>query len=261
MCSSLKVTSGSFQHLQDPCSSVLWADHHGETISRHRCSVIEPPQHIIQQDSRFRVSKGKTVGHYSRYNWSRSHIPEPGSESERSEAALLCGWWLKDAAASWLLLLIWSSISGDADGSKSESLFQMWELLSSSSSSSSSSSHLQQIWAGGRWREVEGEIWQLPSKRRRRRGDDLVPETQQRTHTELICSLLRIHQDRVRQDEDGGFVPDEDGRRRRVDAVSSSHVLLFCSGECRWLWQQTEVCYAASTDRGPEVHLIRTQKS
>lgn len=59
MCSSLKVTSGSFQHLPDPCSSVLWADHHGETISRHRCSVIEPPQHIIQQDSRFRVSKGK----------------------------------------------------------------------------------------------------------------------------------------------------------------------------------------------------------
>lgn len=80
---------------------------------------------------------------------------------------------------------------------------------------------------------MEGEIWQLPSKRRRRRGDDLVPETQPRTHTELICSLLRIHQDRVRQDEDGGFVLDEDGRRRRVDAVSSSHVLLFCSGECR----------------------------
>ena len=80
---------------------------------------------------------------------------------------------------------------------------------------------------------MEGEIWQLPLKRQRRRGDDSVSETQQRTHTELICSLLTLHQDHVHQDEDGGFVQDEDGRCRRVDAVSSSRVLLFCSGESR----------------------------
>lgn len=68
------------------------------------------------------------------------------------------------------------------------------------------------------------EIWQVPSKRNRRRGDDLVLEEQRRSQTKL-----RAHQEQVYQDQD----QDEDRRGRRVHALSSAEVLFFCSGESR----------------------------
>lgn len=48
---------------------------------------------------------------------------------------------------------------------------------------------------------------------------------------------LRSLKEQVWSPEDEGFVQDENCWACCVDAVSSSDVLFFCSGEFRWLWQ------------------------
>lgn len=123
------------------------------------------------------------------------------------------------------LLLIWGSISrGCWWIKKCESVFQMWEPLSSASSSS-------HLWREGGWRceymwVSGGEIWQVPSKRNRRRwfscGEAADEWNRAALQTAGSSSGEQVDQDEVRW---GCY----------VDAVSSSHLLFFCSGELRWL--------------------------